>query len=95
MLKFQVLDRRHKGYGAFAYRIEITGLSKTGKIEEFHKIRTWCWETFGPGIERDEYMDSTASSRWAWHVDRDSSYYIPYIYLAIGGPESLFRLKWM
>lgn len=93
MLGFQELDRRHKGYGTFAYRVSIVRGKEHAVAVEFNKLRLWCWETFGPSCERDIHEMVNPHAPWAWHIDSD--YFIPHIYLAHGEPESLFKLKWM
>lgn len=92
MLMFKELDKRHSGYGTFAYRVQVTG-TKSNRMVEFDRVRQWCWETFGPSCERDSYKTVNPSAPWAWHIETD--HYMPYIYIANTDAESLFKLKWM
>jgi len=93
MLEFQVLDRRHKGYGTFAYRVTVVGGNKNTKAVEFNALRLWCWETLGPSCERDSHTVVYPDALWAWHIETD--HYFAHIYIANDETESLFRLKWM
>lgn len=87
----QELDGRHSGHGTFTHRVRISG-PKQEKIDMFHRVRTWCWETFGPSTERDTYTSANVTAPWAWHLD--SQHYIPYIYLKTNREQMLFTLKW-
>ena len=86
------LDRRHAGHDMFKCRVRVTGLSEE-RMDQFHAIRVWCWENFGPSTERDTYAHIQPNSPWAWHIDPNR--YIPYIYLRTDKEEMLFKLKWM
>jgi len=40
---------------------------------KFFEWRTWCWTTWGPGMEREEAMlwgsKEYSVGRWAWHTN--------------------------
>lgn len=55
--KFSKMDKRFTGYPEFNHCIDVMG----GKfyvevIENFNLLRNWCVETWGPSIERDDYL---------------------------------------
>lgn len=99
MLDYEALDGRFTGDGIFSHRVSVQ--SSLGNFidrsAEFQKLRIWCWETFGPSVERDSYIDRFWRIRerlnpyWAWHFSgiRDNSY----IYLTEQG-FTQFKLKW-
>jgi hypothetical protein len=86
---FQKLDGRHSAHRDFSHRAEIFGPWDERRTQ-FVEIRDWCWENFGPGIER-ELRDQKPEAKWAWHISESPSGY--YIYLK---DEMLtyFSLKW-
>ena len=61
------LDRRHTGYQQFSHYIE-----PANKLA-FLELRNWCWQQFGPGMERDWAIDlgngTYSVSRWAWYTE--------------------------
>jgi len=88
-INIQKLDARHNGHWYFTHRVEISG-NWDQRREQFVQMREWCWENFGPGVERD-LVDHKPETKWAWHVhDRPTGFYI---YLK---DELLtyFSLKW-
>jgi len=46
------LDRRHKGYKQFTHYIQPIWSSQLKDKIKFFEWRTWCWNTWGPGMER-------------------------------------------
>jgi hypothetical protein len=78
------LDKRHTGHKRFQYYISPgyqMFITNADKVLFFLKWRKWCWETFGPGIERDQllyiskyttHMVATDQQieipKWAWHT---------------------------
>jgi len=95
-MQLEKLDGRHALSTFFSHRVRLG----TSDIAVYIQIRNWCWENYGPGIDRDtfwaiqyhEVMDKLDgfNPKWAWHKD-DRKYYI---YLK---DELLtyFSLKWM
>jgi hypothetical protein len=83
------LDGRHAGHILFSHRAEIIG-TWIERDQEFVQVREWCWETFGPGVERD-LIHAKKDSKWGWHLNQSPAKY--YIYLK---DEYLthFTLKW-
>lgn len=90
------LDRRHSSYPFMKYYVTPRGYYKEEKIERFIELRNWCWETYGPGVERkyitlhptDTMLES--KNRWAWHTEEDYTR----IYLKSDAELTLFKLKW-
>ena len=83
------LDGRHAGNRMFTHRAEILG-PWDQRRHNFVEMRQWCWESYGPGVERD-LSHCLPDTKWAWHVGENPSSY--YIYLKA---EQLthFSLKW-
>lgn len=69
--RIQKLDRRHTGHGVFKYY--ITPLGNTNDWSTRYNIlqewREWCWQTWGPGTERDHAMRSRTTKDWPWAWD--------------------------
>lgn len=75
--KVETLDRRHVGHTAFTHRAVIVG-GYDERLVLFIDMRKWCWENFGPGIERDLVMHTRDAEgaypyNWGWHVDQHGS----------------------
>jgi hypothetical protein len=94
-IKLENLDGRHNASHIFSSRAWVLPDGGNARLN-FINIREWCWETFGPGVERDliplTFVPGQASPyKWAFHYDpyRNSCY----IYLK---RELLtaFLLKW-
>ena len=86
------LDGRHNASLVFTHRAWIRGTGHAERKQNFIQMREWCWETFGPGCERDlVWYNGNITYSWAFHYDqRQGSLYI---YLK----EELltaFLLKW-
>ena len=94
ILHLQRLDARYSLHLLFQYRVEFLGLVHLAeRVQRFVEIRNWCWETFGPGIERVAVgYGSLPKFEWAWHCDPGGREL--HIYLK---EENLthFQLKWM
>jgi hypothetical protein len=96
MKKFnlQKLDRRHTGYNQFTHYISPIWQSQLNDKLEFLKWRNWCWETFGPGMERDMALDLGSKQfdvcQWAWHTHENAKR----IYFASEKQLSQFCLVW-
>jgi hypothetical protein len=91
-LLLEKLDGRHNARRVYSHRIWVRGPSHDRK-RNYVQLREWCWETFGPGCERDLiWYNDSSSYRWAFHHDQKSD--ILYIYLK---EEVLttFVLKWL
>ena len=67
------LDRRHRGHSLFSHYITAIWTSQLEDRLKFFEWRNWCWQTWGPGWERDlaiEFVSNTYTvARWAWHTD--------------------------
>lgn len=92
--KITVLDKRFTGHEKFKYQVTPTLLHIDTKVVYSIAWREWCWETFGPGIERDNSNLVSLEDRdfkWAWHSEYRS------IRLYLKGDEELnwFKLRWL
>lgn len=83
-MKVTKLDRRHTAYGIMKYYVEPESDWVIGMDTKFHQFqvwRNWCWEVFGPGVER-KYITVTpeesgpngeccmvSKDRWSWHTE--------------------------
>lgn len=68
-MKIIKLDGRHTGVGYFSHYAEPEGPLGQREIE-IHKWRTWLWETYGPGTERDVALRTPFRNevKWAWET---------------------------
>ena len=98
-------DSRFSGHERFAYYIKIKPLWEESAVEEFYRLRHWCWETFGPSreIEKEKVFTVMPSQRscsniylgdnndaWSWINDS----YRARIYLKGKDEAAMFKLKW-
>jgi hypothetical protein len=96
MKKFTVtrLDRRHKGFRQFSHYITPVWSSTLADKVKFFEWRSWCWTTWGPGMEREQAIefgsDHYAVGRWAWNVDQ----YSKRLYIATEKELNWFVLTW-
>lgn len=92
--KVQKLDRRHSGKLLFKYYITPSGVPGdfAGKKRTLHNWRSWCWEQFGPGAERDTALILRNENEWRWAWDTEHGN----IRLYLKGDDELswFGLKW-
>ena len=89
-MEFILLDGRHKGLPLFKFAVILRG--SQNRIELFHKMRIWCWDTYGASTERDACMRmwKLHTWNWAWHVDDECSR----IYFKDEAELTMFKLKW-
>lgn len=97
-IKVKRTDKRHTAFDRFQYFIEIKRddwAERHSVREKFYELRLWCWETWGPSREVDQYdlefKDTPDRNiHWGWLNDQ----YRARLYL--GGPEdaAYFTLKW-
>ena len=109
-MKFKITrtDRRHTANQIFRYYVEPAyeiGASKDERITAFKELREWCWESFGPGCERDFVVlrpiavgddgqcQMASVERWAWLTTTDASQELR-IYLKEDA-MTFFKLKWV
>jgi len=88
------LDRRHKGTTLFQYYVEpVFHTHITDKVK-FYEWRNWCWNTWGPSIERDAALDFGSNhynvARWSWHTENG----LKRIYFKSDKELNWFNLKW-
>ena len=88
------LDRRHKGYNQFSHYITPVWSSTLADKLRYFEWRTWCWTTWGPGIEREEIIvwgrDYPGEVRWAWHTGDGAKR----LYFASDKELNWFLLTW-
>jgi hypothetical protein len=92
-------DKRHTGHLSFKYYVDIR-ITEFGEhkllLEKFFEIRQWCWETWGPSREVDQY----SSIEGAWQGDQNKSWswindqHRARIYLGTKDEATFFTLKW-
>lgn len=95
--KITKLDRRHTCHGIMKYHLEITYdiWGSENRVAKFTEYRNWCWETFGPGVERKWITlhptghGIESLNTWAWHTEGD----IMRIYFKSDAEMSFFTLK--
>jgi hypothetical protein len=96
MIPFTVtkLDRRHKGRHQFSHYIMPIWSSRLEDKLQFFEWRKWCWETWGPGLEREiaiEYGSNYyPTCRWAWHTEDGAKR----LYFQSQKELNWFLLKW-
>lgn len=78
------------------YHIEVTRevWGTDNRIQHFQELRNWCWETFGPGVERKWILlkagDKLESvNNWAWHTEYNEMR----LYFKSDAELALFYLK--
>jgi hypothetical protein len=89
------LDRRHSGYSQFTHYVVPVWSSRLEDRLKFFEWRKWCWESWGPGVERDIAIELGFKQfdvcRWAWHTSDKHS---RRLYFASEKELSWFILKW-
>lgn len=98
MFSIVKLDKRHSGNQLFNYRIEFNGDYRS-RHENYCLIRQWCWNTFGPSLERDLYLKYSTSvfgnimePVWCFHYDHGFDRAL--VYLKGDKETTLLLLKW-
>ena len=87
------LDRRHKGYDKFSHYVTPVWTTQLADKLKFFEWRTWCWTTWGPGIEREiaiEFGNNMNPYRWAWHTNDGAKR----LYFATEKELNWFVLTW-
>ena len=85
IMKYKVtkLDKRHTCHRIMKYYVEVlpTIWGIDNRIEMFKEYRNWCWERFGPGVERkwitvgpvdagpNGQCEMVSKNTWAWHTE--------------------------
>lgn len=106
MFKIKKTNGKFKGYPYFKYVILIDYTAKpysynlrTERRQDWFLLREWCWETWGPSKEIDDWLDSygllpgpavSQNAQWAWQNDK----YSTRIYLADEKELNWFKLRW-
>ena len=87
-------DRRMNGHEQFAWVVMPTSRKDLADTQRsFHLWRKFCWETFGPSMERDWAIDminrrDCEPLPWAWDVQ-----WYTRIYLRGDEEKLIFSLK--
>ena len=92
-MKLVKLDRRHTAYGEMTYYVDPVPSWIVGsdtKFEQFFKWRNWCWEVFGPGVERQHLDLNPEINQWCWLTEHG---YLR-LYFKDDATASAFMLKW-
>jgi hypothetical protein len=98
-IKVKRTDKRHTAFDRFKYYIEIKQddwAERHKAREKFFELRLWCWETWGPSREVDQYnleidIDPVdKNNHWSWINDQ----YRARLYLAGPADAAYFTLKW-
>lgn len=95
--KITKLDRRHTCYNIMKYHVEVALdiWGKENRVAKFMEYRNWCWETFGPGVERKWILlhptgnGMESLNRWAWHTEYEEVR----LYFKSDAELTLFALK--
>lgn len=98
------LDRRNKGHGYFKYYVRTTYPLKITD-PDYHEIRAWMWQTWGPSKELVDWLDddneqyrltsnrkkiSCQNEHWCWQNDE----YYSRLYMKGDEELVLFKLRW-
>ena len=92
-------DSRFTGHDKFQYYVKIRPRFTESALEEFYRIGSWCWETWGPAREvnakvANDYIENKftddLNEQWAWLNDD----YRARIYLKGKEEVAMFRLRW-
>ena len=88
------LDKRHKGHNQFSHYIVPVWSSQLSDKIRYFEWRTWCWNTWGPGMEREIAIAFGSNhypiGRWAWHTEQNSRR----LYFATEKELNWFVLTW-
>ena len=95
-MKYQItkLDRRHTGYDMFEYYVTPVFYSKLIDKLDYQSWRVWCWDTWGPGMERCmalEFGRDQHDTRWSWYSPNGLK---PRLYFKSQKEFNWFHLKW-
>jgi hypothetical protein len=98
------LDKRNKGHEYFKYYIKTSYPVQT-KDPDYHELRAWMWQTWGPSKELVDWIDdenekhrlvtyrkniSCQNEHWCWQNDD----YYSRLYLTGDDELVLFKLRW-
>jgi hypothetical protein len=102
-LKIEKLDGRYNGSLFWKTRVYFQDryTSQHDRFRQFHQLRVWMTELYGPSCERDYYSATALGFKdhgsfdppWCWHIDRQ----FPnnnYIYIKDDEMLSHVLLKW-
>ena len=103
---YVTLDGRHKGHPTWKYCVPRPTRNhgqyptRFESMQHFFDWRNWCWATWRPSKELDEWLDGTIqrsgitpvsqNPNWCWTCDTHSQR----IYLRGDAELTLFLLKW-
>lgn len=104
---FVKVDGRHKGHPHWKYFVprparqagKIPYPTRYESMQTFFEWRRWCWETWGPSKEIDNWLEDLIhrsvppvdnNPSWCWVADA----YSERIYLRGDAELTMFLLKW-
>lgn len=105
MYKVTKLNRKYTGYEHFQYivTVERPPTNRFSEIQEIKQewfaLREWCWETWGPSKEIEDWIRGTSfapdklvsqNTHWCWQNDK----YATRIYLTSDKELNWFTLRW-
>ena len=98
-LQIRKTDSRFTGHDRYQYYVKIKPSFNESAMEEFYKLRVWCWETWGPSREvnankpreyhENIYLDDV-NMHWSWLNDE----WRARLYLAGKDEVAFFKLRW-
>lgn len=107
--KIKKTNGKYKSFPHFKYAIVLSYnnrpfsyLTRTEYRQFWFTLREWCWETWGPSKELDDWLDSLSLAganpiapmshnlHWCWQNDK----YATRIYLADEKDLNWFTLRW-
>lgn len=101
---FKKLDKRNTGFNHWNYYVNrsvrntITYPSLYERQQLFFKWREWCWQTWGPSKELEDWLEDTKQDKTPTshneHWCFQNTDYATRIYLRSDKELSLFLLKW-
>jgi hypothetical protein len=76
-VKIKRMDSRYTGYPVYSHYATIISedfsVYHTPKYGQFHKLRVWCWDNYGPSCELSMWAQSKNSGvynpHWCWMTE--------------------------
>ena len=97
-IKLKKTDKRHNGHDRYKFYVDIKSNNwNENAILEFYKLRIWCWETWGPsrevdqwdrGLKQPDQDPGDKNPHWSWINDQ----YRYRLYLGGIDDAALFQL---
>lgn len=105
MYKVTKLNRKYTGYEHFQYIVTVERPKNNRFLDfqeikqEWFELREWCWTTWGPSKEIEDWLKATMidptthvsqNTHWCWQNDK----YATRIYLTSDKELNWFTLRW-